>query len=59
MIRYVPKEIAKDVQSFVEKNCKETGVHVDEASGRLAIATTSEKDMEKIRKKFENKGFVV
>ena len=59
MIRYVPTNIAKDVQKFVEKDCKETGVHVDETSGRMAIATTSEKDIEKIRKKFEKQGFVV
>ena len=59
MIRYVPNAIAKDVQSFVEKSCKETGVHVDEASGRVAIATTSQKDIDKIAKKFESKGFVL
>ena len=59
MIRYVPANIAKDVQKFVEKDCKETGVHVDENSGRMAIATTSEKDIEKIRKKFAKQGFVV
>jgi hypothetical protein len=59
MIRYVPKEFAKDVQAFVEKSCKDTGVHVDKESGRLAIATTSEKDIEKIRKKFEKEGFVL
>ena len=59
MIRYVPEEIAKDVAAFVEKSCKDTGVHTDEKSGRVAIATTSEKDLEKIRKKFANQGFVV
>ncbi|MBB3764654.1 hypothetical protein [Sphingomicrobium lutaoense] len=59
MIRYVPREIAKDVQAFVEKSCKDTGVHIDDSSGRVAIATTSEKDIEKIRKKFEKEGFVL
>ncbi|MCJ7421322.1 hypothetical protein [Sphingomicrobium astaxanthinifaciens] len=59
MIRYVPKDIAKDVTAFVEKSCKETGVHTDETTGRVAIATTSEKDAEKIRKKFADKGFVL
>ncbi|MCM8557919.1 hypothetical protein [Sphingomicrobium sediminis] len=59
MIRYVPEDIAKDVAAFVEKSCKETGVHTDEKSGRVAIATTSEKDLEKIRKKFAKQGFVV
>ena len=59
MIRYVPAGIAKDVQKFVEKDCKETGVHVDETSGRTAIATTSEKDLEKIRKKFTKQGFLI
>ena len=59
MIRYIPKDIAKDVQAFVEKSCKDTGVHVDETSGRLAIATTSTKDIEKIRAKFADKGFVL
>ena len=59
MIRYAPKDIAKDVADFVEKNCKDTGVHVDEETGRVAIATTSEKDIEKIRKKFGDQGFVL
>ncbi|WP_260482861.1 hypothetical protein [Sphingomicrobium flavum] len=58
MIRYVPSNIAKEVQAFVEKNCKETGVHVEETTGRVAIATTSEKDIEKIAKKFADKGLV-
>ena len=59
MIRYVPEEIAKDVAAFVEKSCKDTGVHTDEKSGRVAIATTSQKDIDKIAKKFESKGFVL
>ena len=59
MIRYVPANIAKDVQAFVEKSCKETGIHVDEDSGRVAIATTSQKDIEKIQKKFESQGFIL
>ncbi|WP_265528416.1 hypothetical protein [Sphingomicrobium marinum] len=59
MIRYVPTNIAKDVQAFVEKSCKETGVHVDETSGRVAIATTSQKDIDKIAKKFEKQGFIL
>ena len=59
MIRYVPKDIAKDVTAFVEKSCKDTGVHTDEKTGRVAIATTSSKDMEKIAKKFGDKGLVL
>ena len=58
MIRYVPKDIAKDVQKFVEKDCKETGVHIDEKTGRVALATTSQKDIAKIAKKFADKGLV-
>ncbi|MCJ8191005.1 hypothetical protein [Sphingomicrobium aestuariivivum] len=57
MIRYVPQDIAKDVTAFVEKSCKDTAVHKDEASGRVAIATTSSKDMDAISKKFAAKGF--
>ncbi|MBW0144097.1 hypothetical protein [Sphingomicrobium clamense] len=59
MIRYVPKDIAKDVAAFVEKSCKETGVHTDEDTGRVAIATTSQKDIDKISKKFAKQGFVL
>ncbi|WP_265569713.1 hypothetical protein [Sphingomicrobium nitratireducens] len=59
MIRYVPKDLAGEVATFVEKNCKDTAVHKDDKTGRVAIASTSEKDLEKIRKKFAEKGFVV
>ena len=58
MIRYVPKDIAKDVAAFVEKSCKDTGVHTDEKTGRVAIATTSQKNIDAIRKKFADKGLV-
>ncbi|WP_265587297.1 hypothetical protein [Sphingomicrobium arenosum] len=56
MIRYVPKDIAKDVTAFVEKSCKDSSVHTDQASGRVAIATTSSKDMDALSKKFGAKG---
>ena len=59
MIRYVPKDIAKDVAAFVEKSCKDTGVHTDEKTGRVAIATTSQKDIDAISKKFAKQGFVL
>lgn len=59
MIRYVPKDIAKDVTAFVEKSCKDTGVHTDEKTGRVAIATTSQKDIDAISKKFAGKGLVL
>jgi hypothetical protein len=59
MIRYVPKDIEKDVQSFVDKECKQTGVHIEEKSGRMAIATTNPDEVDKLNKKFAGKGLVL
>lgn len=59
MIRYVPKNIEKDVQKYVDAECKQTGVHIDETSGRMAIATTDKDEIDRLNAKFSKQGLVL